>query len=168
MSTWWGKALLDGKRWDYYGSVELNPALNLVIIRALWPVFEEALRSTTAEVQLSIVANLKQAIIEYYKTRLPSIRAELAAFPQVIVACEAQVSNLQQFFETIIGLIAGGPSGDSAHYLSDLMVAGSLSRSSSVAFHNECMRNVFCPFFATDEQLAGSMTSSLLANSIGG
>ena len=123
MSVWWGKALRDGKRWHYYGSVELNPAFNLAIIRALWPVFEEALRSTTAEVPLSIVANLKEAIIEYYKFRLPSIRAELAAFPQVIVACEAQVRKLSQFFENIIGLIVAGPSGDSAHYLSDLMVA---------------------------------------------
>ena len=68
----------------------------------------------------------------------------------MIAACEAQVRNLPQFFERVVGLISAGPGGDTAHYLTDLVVGGSGGQPNSAAFFNECIGNLFRPCFAPD------------------
>ena len=161
MSIAWGRALQDGKRWDYYGCVDLNCSMMLSLAKTGWPRCEEAFRSTTREVPSTTISNLKQAIIDCYKARLASVRIELAAFPQVIAACEAQVRNLPQFFERVVGLISAGPGGDTAHYLTDLVVGGSGGQPNSAALFNECIGNLFRPCFAPDGGQSGAPVSNL-------
>jgi hypothetical protein len=90
MSIAWGRALQDGKRWDYYGCVHLNCSMMLSLAKTGWPECEEAFLLTICEVPSTTISNLKQAIIDRYKALLVSVLIELAAFPQVLAACEAK------------------------------------------------------------------------------
>ena len=154
MATKWGKLLRDGKKWSHPGAEDLANHAQNTLARLSWPRIEAQLASNTEELHIGTVHSLRKAVVEAYKSRLPSMKDELGALPTAVIAALEQTKNVSSFIDRALVLISAGPGGDGENYLADLLGGGSIGRRvNSVTSYNTCIGLLFRPSFSNQPAL---------------